>query len=455
MAQLEELSLLEFIPALSPEFRSPYHLREWCEQIEASLKGGVRALCAVPIRHHKSETTYHGIAWLLKRDPTMRILVMVADHEVANDRGKRIRQICEAAGVGPERGTNVIVSWRNASGGGVQIMSAKQSKLGQDVDVLIFDDPLSEQDALDRTVRDEIDIAIAHYTARSGRSGRRGSVLGIMSRWHPDDPIGRRLTRTAIQWKSLHAAAIAANDNGDEVAYAPDVMSLDELRLRRSELKEADPTERIWHAQFQNDPQPDVLGLFRNPARYNALPSASGYRTIIGADLSYSSSKHADYFALVVMKIWPEMVREGDSMKLREVAYVVNAWRERWDPAQSEQIIRLARAMYPGATVYSYMSGPEKGVAHYLAEKGIPVEVMAARYSKRQRAQKAIDMANAGRIRFPESAPWVAGFVARMVLFSGIESAGDDDEVDALASAVAGALGGGGQQPRTVGKRRI
>lgn len=436
--------------------RSPYHLTEWCSDIESCVQGGVRSLCEVPIRHWKSETTYHGIPWVMKHDPAHRFLVMVADHEIATDRGKRIRQLCESAGsIGPERGTNTIISWRNDHGGGVQIMSAKQSRLGQDVDTLVFDDPISEQDALDKSVRDAVDIAIAHYTARAGRNGRRGNVLGIMSRWHPDDPIGRRKARTAVTWHNIHGAAITLAEDGSERAFASDVMDLDELHRRRDELKEADPTERIWHAQFQNDPQPDVLGLFRNPARYNALPSASGYRTIIGADLSYSSSKHADYFALVVMKIWPEMVREGDSMKLREVAYVVNAWRERWDPAQSEQIIRLARAMYPGATVYSYMSGPEKGVAHYLAEKGIPVEVMAARYSKRQRAQKAIDMANAGRIRFPESAPWVAGFVARMMLFSGIESAGDDDEVDALASAVAGALGGGGQQPRTVGKRRI
>jgi len=451
-ALIDDCGVLDFIPKLSPEFHSPFHLRDWCECIEHVLEGGVRALCAIPIRHHKSETTYHGIAWLLRRDPTLRILVMVADHEVANDRGKRIRQLCEAAGVGPERGTNVIVSWRNAKGGGVQIMSAKQSKLGQDVDVLIVDDALSEQDALDKSVRDAIDMAIAHYTARAGRTGRRGSVLLIMSRWHPDDPIGRRLARKAIEWRDIHAAAVATNDNGEEIAFAPDVMPLEELNKRRAELKEADPNERIWHAQFQNDPQPDVPGLFRSPTRYAELPQRPGFRVVIGADLAYSSARHADYFALVVLKIWPELTLDG---KLSEVAYVTQVWRERWDPAQSEQIIRLARGMNPGAIIYSYMSGPEIGIARYLEDKGIPIEVMPARYSKRQRAQQAIDLSNAGRIRFPEHAPWVSGFVSRMILFSGIETAGDDDEIDALASAVAGGMGAGlGFSPTTCGKPR-
>jgi predicted phage terminase large subunit-like protein len=409
----------------------------------------------VPIRHWKSETTYHGIPWVFKRDPTHRFLIMVADHDMANDRGKRIRQLCEAADVGPERGMNVITSWRNAQGGGVQVMSAKQSKLGQDVDTLIFDDPVSEQDALTKEVRDSVDLAIAHYTARAGRAGRRGNVLGIMSRWHPDDPIGRRRSRQAITWQSIHAAAITVGEDGAERAFAPDVMTLEELHRRRDELREADPTERIWHAQFQNDPQPDVLGLFKNPTRYTTLPEGRGFRTIIGADLSYSSSRHADYFALVVLKIFPEMISEGGEMKMREVAYIVECRRERWDPAQSEAAIRQARAVYGNASVYSYMSGPEVGIARYLGDRGVAVNILPARYSKRQRAQPAIDLANAGRIRVPEGAPWASGFIARLMLFSGDEKAGDDDEIDALASAVGGGMAGMSYRPKTLAPRRI
>ena len=80
---------------------------------------------------------------------------------------------------------------------------------------------------------------------------------------------------------------------------------------------------------------------------------------------------------------------------------------------------------------------------------------MPARYSKRHRAQKTIDRSNAGRIRFPESAPWVTGMLARMTLFSGDENAGDDDEIDALVSAVDGGMASGVSAPRALGPRRI
>ena len=346
---------------------------------------------------------------------------------------------------------NVNVSWSNEEGGGVQVMSAKQSRLGRDVDVLIVDDPLSEHDAYDPIVRDRVDMAIAHYTMRAGRTGsKRGSVLIVMSRWHPDDPIGRRLTRKAEAWYYKHSPAV--NDNGEP--FAPDVLSLEEILRRRAEMAEVDPTERLWHSQWQNDPLPDSLGLFRAPKRYACLPSTA-FRTIMGTDLSYSPSRHADFFALVVLKVFQDVVIEDGRSLVAEVAYVVNCWRERWDPAQCEQIIRMARGMYPGAPIYSYMSGPEIGIAHYLAEKGIPIQVMPARYSKRQRAQNAIDKNNAGRILYPESGPWVNGMIARNILFTGDDKSGNDDEQDALVSAVDGGMMSGVTAPKTLWKRRI
>ena len=81
------------------------------------------------------------------------------------------QQIYAAGQRRSKRGSNKKIAWSNESGGGVVAMSAGQSKLGYDCDVLIFDDPLDEHGAYDRTVRDAVDAAIAHYTARAGRPG--------------------------------------------------------------------------------------------------------------------------------------------------------------------------------------------------------------------------------------------------------------------------------------------
>jgi len=455
--------LLDFIPHISPEFMRPVHLAEWAEQLENCLLGGVRACVAVPIRHHKTETTIHGIAWLILRDPTIRIIYMVADHEVANDRANRIRQVVESVAaqlglgdgkLGPTRGQNVKTSWRNDEGGGVIVMSAKQSKLGQDCDVLICDDPISEFDAYNPVVRQAVDMAIAHYTMRAGRSGRRGSVCILMSRWHPDDPIGRRMGRVAERWTIIHAPAIAQNDNGQDVAFAEHVMPLEELYRRKAEILEVDPTGRLWTAQFQNDPLPDELGLFRDPVLYDDLPEGP-YRTVIGCDLSTSSAITADYFAAFAMRVYQEQGIEDGRRIVREVGYVVECMRSRWDLAMSEATLRRLQATHPGAPIFSYMSGPEVGNAYYMAEKGIAIQVMPARYSKRTRAQKTIDKSNAGLIRWPSKAPWLRSVLMRFKLFSGNENAGDDDEIDAAVSACDGGMHGSSGQVKTFGKRRM
>jgi predicted phage terminase large subunit-like protein len=136
-------------------------------------------------------------------------------------------------------------------------------------------------------------------------------------------------------------------------------------------------------------------------------------------------------------------------------AYVTEVNRTKLDAVMIEGTARRMIAKHGRGAIYSYMSGPEIGTAHYLAGRGIPIEVMPARYGKRTRAQKTIDRNNSGRILFPESAPWVAGFVARLILFTGDESAGDDDEIDALVSACDGGMSSAATIPRTLGAPRI
>ena len=426
----EELPLLRFIRALSPEFQEPDHLKPWCDLIESCVAGGIRGLCAVPIRHFKTETTIHGIAWLLVQDPTMRIICMYADHDMANDRGKRIRQVCEAAGVGPVRGTNTITSWQNDAGGGVQTMSAKQSRLGQDCDVLIFDDPLSELDADDPTIRQAVDMAIAHYTARAGRPSRRGSVLGVMSPWHPDDPYGRRKSRVAERWNCWRSPAIIDEGQPTERAFAPEIMTLDELKRRREELREADPTERIWYAQFQTDPQPEGASLFGPPTLYRDLPTY-GYRVAHGVDFAYTDAAGSDFFAAVTGRIFGRKL------------YVLEVQRHKLDATLLESTCKALMTKYGRAPFWSYQSGPEIGMSKLLIGRGVPVAPMPARYNKLVRAQKTVRRWNDGEILIPEAlnCPWQPGFLHRVAMFRGHEK-DRDDEVDALVSVADAMLGG-------------
>jgi predicted phage terminase large subunit-like protein len=444
---LIDFPLVEWIPRLSPEFKAPYHLLDWCRVMEGCLNGGVRALNAVTIRHWKSWTTFHGMAWVLERDPTYRWIWMGADHERANEVGKYIRKLCESVGkqsdieIGPTRGDNTILDWKNRFGGGVVCMSAEQSKLGRDIDGLVVDDALTEQTEGDVKVRDAIDNAIAHYTARAGRPTRRGSVAIVMSPWNLDDPIARRRNRKAADWKYIHSPAIIDLDLPTERAFAPEIMTLEEIKQRRAELREVDPAERIFWAQFMCDPRAQVDARFKVPKRYEALPEYPGARYGMGVDLAYSPGE-GDYFAAVTVKFYGG------------IAYIVDVVRDRADFNILENLIRNRWTRYGRCPIYSYIAGPEKGAVRYFTDRGIAIQGMPARYNKSTRAQKTIDFWNAGRIMVPLHDAWATGFVSRCLQFTGSEKERDDDEIDAMVSIVDAMMGtDASRMPRAFGGR--
>jgi predicted phage terminase large subunit-like protein len=379
----------------------------------------------------------------------MRIIIMCADHERATELGKMCRRVCESVAhmsgvaMGPAKGDNLIHDWKNERGGGVVCMSAEQSKLGRDVDVLICDDPLTEQSCQDPKIRDAVDTAIAHYTARAGRTGRRGSVLILMSRWDRDDPIGRRQERKAADWTSFQHPAIVDMDLPSERAFAPDVMDLEEIKKRRAELREVDPSERLFWAQFQNDPRQQVDARFKQPLWYSELPTYPGFRWGMGIDLAYTPGE-GDWFACVTLKFYGS------------VAYVVDVVRERADFNVLENLIRARWTQYGRCPIYSYIAGPEKGAIRYFTDRGIPIQGLPARYNKATRAQKTVDRWNNGKIQLPMGSGWSYKFLERVLAFTGSDKARDDDEIDAMVSVCDGMLwSDASSMPRVFGQPRL
>jgi predicted phage terminase large subunit-like protein len=444
---LADLPLLDLIPRLTPHHRRPTHLATWCELIERASNEPIRALCSIPIRHFKTESTVHGIVYLLLRHPTWRIIFLTHSAEAANKWGKRIRQIAEATPIGPSKNWSTIAEWRNEVGGGVVVMSADQSRIGYDCDALIADDPLDEHGANDPKVRESVDEAISLYTARCMKDGKRGPVLIVASRFHPDDPIGRRTQRTAVEWHYVCHSALIDEGLATERSFAPDVWPLDELKATRAELAERDPSERIWWAQFQNVPKPIGTDLFREPARYARLPEWS-FRLAYGADLAFTAGATSDYFAMVAAKIMGTTI------------YILEVQRHKLDAHLIESTAKSMIARWGGhgddqvtGAIYSYMSGPEVGLARLMRERGLPFIILPARYNKLVRAQKTIKRWNDGLIQVPTSGPWVKGFLHRVACFRGNDHDEGDDEVDALVSLVDGSGGGAaGGRPRTLGK---
>lgn len=467
--------LLAYIPLLSPEMAAPVHLEGFVSCLERAPHyaaqhfepvevlsstydpdtgverhnpivircGEARILCSVPIRHWKTETVKHAIAWWLRRWPKLRILFITYGAIYAQTRGREIRDLCAVAGVSIKKGHSTIHEWRTEEGGGVYVMSADQSALGQDVDIIVVDDPIeSFVDADNPAHRQIVDATIAFYTNRLSPGG---SCCLLASRFHQDDPIGRRLRRTAVQWAYIHHRAIWTDDCGEELAFAPHIRSLDLLRKIRAEECERDPSERIWWSQWQGEPRSDSGDLFREPAFYERIPDDEIWREGIGLDMAFSKARTADFFADVHGR-----VIGGSHL------YVQGCQRYRADYGEAMAQLRARKLIVPNGALYSYMSGPEIGAAHYFGTQGLQITIMHARFDKRTRAQRTIDRWNAGAIALPYRQPWTKDVIARAKSFRGIEG-DEDDEIDALVSLCDGAMffGGSGPPTKTFGRPRI
>jgi hypothetical protein len=440
---LWDLPLLDAIPAVSPHLRRPDHMAAWASMLESTVEPQpigkpIRGMCAYPTRHHKTWTTLHGAIWIVGRKPTWRVLYIANENDRALWLGTQTQKLRDRFGMKSVRGEDTKKIWSNDTGGGITVMSREQSSIGYDAHVVIADDPLDENGFEDPLIRDDADRVLSFYASRSGGGGQEGAVLLVMSRGHEDDPFQRRKDRKQVDWADFSSPAIVNEGLDGEHAFAPEVWSLDALKHKKAEMVEAGLL-RTWRSQWQNDPMASVVRGFGNPVRG---PAPQYGRWVFGVDLAYSKESHADNFALVVAKIW------------QGTMYVVDVIREKRDLETASHRIQYAMRLAPGAAIFSYISGPEKGAVQYLNGLGIPVIPILARTPKYNRSQKTKDAWNAGRL-VVGSFPNAEGFIARAKRFTGAEDAGDDDEIDALVSACDGGLFASGAAPSTLGTPRI
>lgn len=423
---LADLSLLELIPAINPDWKAPYHLKDWCELIENSRKGGSRAMISVPHQHYKTTVTLCGVVWLLLRDPKLRVLVMTHSQEKSRSMGKDLRELWKIAGGETKKGFDTLENWQTAEGGGCIVMSCEQSRLGSAVDIVLVDDPLDENEYMLEDVRKKADAAIAFYTARAAT--HLDSVLIVASRWHPYDPIGLREARG---WSYVnHPGIIGYTDppKGTPMlyhlertgarAFAPDVLDLKGHVKMMTEWAQQDPSLRAWWAQVQNNPLPDALGFFVGDPLVEHV--TIGPIVVWGVDLAFTSGVKSDYAAFVGWTF------DGD------IPTVFESIRHQRGLNAALDTLRDILDRYPSSRFFSYVSGAEVGIYNAVLETDprIMVEQMKARYDKGYRAQKYAYAWRHKQLRVLRGENWTGSFIAEHHAFDGSDK-GVDDQVDA------------------------
>ena len=196
------------------------HHKIIAEKLERIASGDLKRLIVnMPPRHSKSEfASYLMPSWFLGRNPKLKIIQATMNTELAVRFGRKVRDLIadpRYREIFPDTDlkadSQAAGRWETSAGGEYFAAGVGAAMTGRGADLLIIDDPHSEQDALSSSAYDN---AWEWYT--SGPRQRLqpgGAIIIVQTRWSKKDITGRLLQAQAAdlmadQWDIVEFPAI-------------------------------------------------------------------------------------------------------------------------------------------------------------------------------------------------------------------------------------------------------
>jgi predicted phage terminase large subunit-like protein len=477
--RLRVRSAMDAVPALSPGYGRPTHLRELIYELDKVPYEPIRVVCDVPPRHFKSTTVHHWLAKILSEHPWLKILYVTYGSDFASENVEAIRDLAIRAGVVIGR-TDKENKFTTTSGGCVVGAGFDGILTGRGYHVIVVDDAHKNRaEAESRAKRTKVVRGVkSDVFSRKQPGGPRAtprgfkgtSIVVIGTRWNVDDVQGNLLgtspslpRRTTSRWKHVHLPAI--NAKGE--ALAPDYWPLEALLEIKAEFEESGQLAD-WLSLYQGDPQPEGGQRFRDILFVDPVEIPKSGRFANGVDLAHTAKTRSDNHAIArMMRGSAERCRRcdgagkvGDRAESRkcftcggagrlEYFYILDVISRRGPLTTIDhgdgrvelgfvQEIRAAQTASPGARTAQHIGGPEDTTLELLgrleAEERVYVEGIRTQTEKLQRATPFIVDWNLGRVLVPLGAPWASPLMSKLISFTGSRN-DRDDEIDALVTA--------------------
>lgn len=415
--------LMDWIPQVTPDFAPPKHLGPLVEVLERAHREPLEFAFSCPPRHFKTQSIAHAIAWWWKQDPTLPIAYITYGHDRAVSVGKEVKRVVKRAGIklgGRQREDD----WETAYGGRLKLGGVRGQLTGEGFRVIIVDDPHKNREEAESGVirRRVVDAFWSDVYTRRHPKGT--AFLVVHTRWHPDDLIGNLTEAPDPKREPFGYVNLPAiTDNGSPLA--PDFYGLDELQQIQSSIG-----EYAWASLYMGHPRPRGQELFGEPETCTLADIPAGGRDGIGVDLAYTAKTQADYSVALVLR----KVVDHSKHFPADYYYVTDVRRKQVQAPDFAVELHQLGVKHPGAPMWWYCAGTEKGSANFLQRQGIGLVTKNAGADKFVRAQGVAAAWNDGRVIVPKDAPWASALLAEVTAFTGVNDP-HDDIVDALAAA--------------------
>ena len=313
------------------------HHKIIAEKLEAIAKGKLKRLIVnMPPRHSKSEfASYLMPSWFLGRNPKLKIIQATMNTELAVRFGRKVRDLIADpiyAEIFPDtdlkQDSQAAGRWETSAGGEYFAAGVGAAMTGRGADLLIIDDPHSEQDALSSSA---YDTAYEWYT--SGPRQRLqpgGTIIIVQTRWSKKDLTGRLLGAQARdlmadQWEVVEFPAILPS--GEPLWH--EFWKKEELLKVKASLSVGK-----WNAQWQQNPTSEEVAMVKRDwwQLWEREDTPRLDYIIQSYDTAYSKKETADYSAITTWGVF-EPKENGEQHLI-----LLDAKKGRWNFPELKEI---------------------------------------------------------------------------------------------------------------------
>ena len=377
LAQLEKKetcqnSFLSFVRAMWPDFITGRHHEFIAEKLERVARGELKRLIInMPPRHTKSEfASFLFPAWMMGRDPRMKIIQATHTTELAVNFGRKVKNLLEQDDfhdVFPDvklaADSKASGRWDTNRGGMYYAVGVGSNLAGRGGDLVVIDDPHSEQTAMSVSGFDD---AWDWYTGGPRqRLQPGGSIVLVQTRWSEKDLTGQLVRAQAKdpladQWEIVELPAIF--DDGKPCW--PEYWSLDDLTAVKASI----PPSK-WNAQYQQNPTGEENAIIKREwwMRWDREKVPQLQFVIQSYDTAFSKRETSDYSAITTWGVfYPD---EGGTPAL----ILLDSKKGRWDFPELKGIALDQYRYWDPDTVIVEAKASGLPLTHELRNMGIPV----------------------------------------------------------------------------------
>ena len=424
---------LAFVKTVWPDFIEGKHHRIYAEKLNRIANGELKRLIVnMPPRHTKSEFASNLFpAFYMGRHPKAKLIQTTHTGELAIRFGRKAKNVIESSEYEKVFPTVKLAAdskaagrWESNHGGEYFAAGVGGAITGRGADLLIIDDPHSEQDALSPTVLE------SHYEWYTSGPRQRlqpgGSIVIVMTRWSIKDLTGKLLEAQgkdpmADQWEVVEFPAII-----NEKPMWGNFWSMEGLLGVKASI----PTAK-WNAQWMQNPVAEEGALIKREWWQDwdkeQIPQLE--YVIQSYDTAFTAKTTSDYSAITTWGVFtPE---EGG----RPCIILLDAKRGRWNFPELKSKAQEEYSYWEPELILVEAKASGLPLTHELQKAGIPVInfTPSKGNDKHSRVNSVAPIFESGAVYAPVGRRWAEEVIEECAAFP----FGDhDDYVDSMTQAL-------------------